>query len=601
MLYGAGAAGGRARRALHPALVQDQRRRVPARHPGRPALAHRRLHVPERCLPRRAASSARAGAARRCWRARATPRRPPTATIRGFGSGRSARRISTFTRTRARKRWRGGSRRSPNASATKLEPVLGRAARPRAGDPRRPDRSRRTAGRRRSPTTRSRSRRCRRRRRRSSATRPTGSSWSSRTNTRTSSTSIASRGFMQGVRRVFGRVPVAFPERVPAGLAGRRPRDVRGEPDDRPGAHSRRRLPRDRGRRRGGAAASSRSIAPAAGSTDWPGGHAPYAYGAYFHQFLADRYGPERLARLADATSGRVPFFGGGAFKNVFGRSAGGSVEGLPRRARDGRRPRPDDTTRGTRLTRHGFTVTAPRVAADGDDLLRASSNPHGFPALMRLPPGGQPARVAWRALREPHVGPRRLDRVRSARARALGRAATPISTRSAAPTAGRVRRLTRDARAGDPDLSPDGRQIVCTVQATGRRALALIDFPPPAVDGRRGPRRRRGGRTSPGRAGRRTAGTIVAARRYARRGYELVLVDPATGAIATLAVARTRRAPGHAVLDARRRPASSSPPLSATRPFNVFAVDVATRRRPPDHRHARRRAVSGAARRTAR
>ena len=45
----------------------------------------------------------------------------------------------------------------------------------------------------------------------------------------------------------------------------------------------------------------------------------------------------------------------------------------------------------------------------------------------------------------------------------------------------GPVRRLTKNARAGDPDLSPDGRRIVCTVQATGRRALALLDFTPAA------------------------------------------------------------------------------------------------------------------------
>ena len=117
-------------------------------------------------------------------------------------------------------------------------------------------------------------------------------------------------------------------------LADRGDRDVRGEPDDRRGTRAGGRFPRDR--RRGGArtAGSSRSIASAAGSIDWPGGNAPYAYGAYFHQFLADRYGAERLTQLADATAGRVPFFGDGAFKQVFGRSRRRSVARLPRRAR---------------------------------------------------------------------------------------------------------------------------------------------------------------------------------------------------------------------------------------------------------------------------
>src|SRR4030095_650662 len=41
------------------------------------------------------------------------------------------------------------------------------------------------------------------------------------------------------------------------------------------------------------------------GLVDWPGGSAQYAYGAYFHQYLADRYGPESIAKLAEANSGR--------------------------------------------------------------------------------------------------------------------------------------------------------------------------------------------------------------------------------------------------------------------------------------------------------
>src|SRR5205814_581563 len=62
----------------------------------------------------------------------------------------------------------------------------------------------------------------------------------------------------------------------------------------------------------------------AAGGLDrWPSGDAAYAYGGYFHQYLADRFGAEKLVALADATSGRVPYFGTGAFRRVFGESVG--------------------------------------------------------------------------------------------------------------------------------------------------------------------------------------------------------------------------------------------------------------------------------------
>src|SRR5262249_43151343 len=103
------------------------------------------------------------------------------------------------------------------------------------------------------------------------------------------------RGFMQGVRRVFGRAPLVFSNsylpiwqieglavfeeswmtgegRIPAG-------DFRAIVDV-AGAHGRFE-PIDRA---GG------------GLVDWPAGNAAYAYGAYFHQYLADRFGPERLS-----------------------------------------------------------------------------------------------------------------------------------------------------------------------------------------------------------------------------------------------------------------------------------------------------------------
>jgi hypothetical protein len=46
-------------------------------------------------------------------------------------------------------------------------------------------------------------------------------------------------------------------------------------------------------------------------------------------------------------------------------------------------------------------------------------------------------------------------------------------------PGAGGTRRLTRHARAADPDVARDGETIVCTVQETGRRVLATMKLPP--------------------------------------------------------------------------------------------------------------------------
>ena len=330
------------------------------------------------------------------------------------------------------------------------------------------------------------------------------------------------RGFMQGLRRVFGRVAVVFPN-------GFLPRwQVEGlatfEESRMTGAG---RVPAGDFRAIVNVAAASGRFEPidrASGDiTDWPGGHAAYAYGAYFHQFLADRYGAERIAQLADVTAGRVPFFGAGGFKKVFGRSA----PALWKEFRDSRpAPAASRTDAGARrLTNHGFTVTASRVAEDGT-IFYGVSNPHGFPALMRLRPGEEPTRVAWRALggrtaaRGDWLVFDQIERVRSV--------ALQSDLFAVRKDGGRVHRLTRGARLGDPDLSPDAQRIVSTVQATGRRALAilpfttstsatvrmLVDDPDADYDG---PRWSPDGRQ------------IAAARRY-KGGFELVLVDPESG-----------------------------------------------------------------------
>lgn len=376
-----------------------------------------------------------------------------------------------------------------------------------------------------------------------------------------------SRGFMQGLRSVFGRVPVVFPNGfLPAwqieGIATFQESRMTGAG----------RVPSGDFRAIVDVAAARGVFEPidrAAGDiTDWPGGHAPYAYGAYFHQFLADRYGTERIARLADVTAGRVPFFGMGGFKKVFGRSASDLWNEF--RASRAALPASRTDTNARRLTHHGFTVTALRVARDGT-VFYGLSNPHGFPALMRLRPGEVPSRLAWRAL-----GGRTavqgdwvvFDQVERVRSVALHSDLFAIRKEG-----GRVRRLTRGARLADPDLSPDGQRIVSTVQATGRRALAIVPFTPSAPAAVRtvaddpdadydGPRWSPDGRR------------IAAARRY-QGAFELVLVDAESGRVRVL----LRRSDARVVTPSWSPDGDSLLFSAADRsaPFNVFRIDVTT------------------------
>jgi hypothetical protein len=276
-----------------------------------------------------------------------------------------------------------------------------------------------------------------------------------------------STGLFGGLRRVFGRHPVLLPNVfVPLwqieGLATYYESATTGEGRI-PAGDFRSMLHR--------AAAAGRVSLDRASSVrvDWPSGNTPYLYGGYFHQYLAETYGEDSLAKLANATAGRIPYLSSGAYKRVFGQSLGDlwrefergaavDPEGLPNAA--------------TRLTQHGFVVSFPEYSPDGR-LFYSISNPHRFPALMERAADGAVREIVTR------VGGGRMsagdrtivfDQVEYVRSVGLQSDVYAVSTET-----GHVQRLTREARAADPDVSPDRSMIVCTVQGADRRYLATL------------------------------------------------------------------------------------------------------------------------------
>jgi Tol biopolymer transport system component len=376
-----------------------------------------------------------------------------------------------------------------------------------------------------------------------------------------------SRGFMNGVRHVFGRAPLVFPNSfLPIwqieGLATYEESRQTGE--GRIYAGDFRAIVDSAARQRRFATIDRAG----GGLDDWPAGNAAYAYGAYFHQYLSDRYGADRLDALADATAGRLPLFGAGAFAHVFGKPLGDLWrEFAAVHVREAPPPGATDTA-ARRLTHDGFVVDAPRVAADGRVYYR-TSNADGFPALMTID-GASARRLAWRvfgdrtSVRGDWVVFDQLVRVRSV---------AVMSDLYAMPRGGgRVIRLTREARAADPDISPDGRRIACVVLRPGRRALALLDFDPRGapvalrllVDDPQSDYS--GPRWSPD-------GTQIVAERRTAGVYQLVVVDAARGSVRPL-VSR-----GHArVVTPAWMPDGATILFAADpgdEPFNIFAIDV--------------------------
>jgi hypothetical protein len=281
-----------------------------------------------------------------------------------------------------------------------------------------------------------------------------------------------SGGMLGGLRHLFGRLPFFYPNLfLPdwqiEGLATFEESQITGQG----------RVPAGDFRMLLHTAAAAGRFAPldraTSGVIDWPRGASSYLYGAYFHQYLADRFGAETLSRLARETAGRLPFTGSRAFKTVYGRPLGDLWRDFERETT--RRAASGAGAVRERLTVHGFTVTSPAFTPDGR-LFYSVSDPHGFPALRERLPDGRSREVASR------YGGNRLSAGGNLLAFDQLEYDGPVALYSdlyARPAdGGGTRRLTDGARAADPDVSPDGRTIVCTVQEPGRRSLATSVVP---------------------------------------------------------------------------------------------------------------------------
>ena len=294
-----------------------------------------------------------------------------------------------------------------------------------------------------------------------------------------------SEGWAGVVRRLFGRVPVAFPNLLLPlwqieGLATFEESIVTGE--GRLDARDFRAIEREAAR--GGALEPIDRVN--GGLTAWPNGLAPYAYGLGFHAYLAERYGGDALAALATRTARSLPYAGSRAFEHVFGRPLGALWRDYQDSLAASAGP-PAAVGDATRLTHHGFMVSGPRFAppacrACPEEIVYSVRTPDGFPSLNAVTLDGRPARrLATRYLGSTSGVSRDVvvfDQQELRRNVGLYGDLYLLERAT-----GRVRALTSSARLQDPDLSPDGRSIVCVREGRGQRDLVLVRLSPGSSD----------------------------------------------------------------------------------------------------------------------
>jgi WD40-like Beta Propeller Repeat len=218
-------------------------------------------------------------------------------------------------------------------------------------------------------------------------------------------------------------------------------------------------------------------------TTDWPGGAGVYSYGVGFHQYLADRFGADTLAAMAEATARRLPYLASGAFRKVYGESLGdlwrdyeSSVTAAV--------ATPNVSDAGiTRLTHQGFSISGPRFDPDACtgcplSIVYSAVNPRGFPALYRVgADGADPEQLATRYLGSSSAVGRDgiyFDQLELRRNIGLYGDLYLLSRAD-----GRVHQLTSETRLQDPDLSPDGSTLVCVQNRPGHRDLVLVPLKP--------------------------------------------------------------------------------------------------------------------------
>lgn len=210
------------------------------------------------------------------------------------------------------------------------------------------------------------------------------------------------------------------------------------------------------------------------GLTDWPTGQGPYAYGVGFHQYLADRFGAEKLAELANATARRVPYTAPPVFRRVFGESLG-SLWSDYQHALSATVEPPALDVGITQLTHHGFVAGGPRFDRASGEIVYSKRTPDAFPSLERLGAEGSTRTLATRyfgltaGLARTAIY---FDQLEYERNVALLSDLYRLDRAS-----GRVERTTHGARLRDPDVSPDGATIAAVREAVGHRDLVTLNL----------------------------------------------------------------------------------------------------------------------------
>ena len=212
----------------------------------------------------------------------------------------------------------------------------------------------------------------------------------------------------------------------------------------------------------------------------WPMNTVRYLYGAYFYQYIAERYGPEKITELVERYSNNLlPFFIGNNSRRVLGKD----LAPLWNDFRDHLRTRFSaeiDAIRqageisGTALTRSGYFTRSPQLTDDGD-IYYLERDLQTEPRLMVLRHGAtRPETVA--ELRGSSIDLHPSAGIVGAEVDAVNNTNQFSDLYHVDPASGEKTRLTHGQRYLQATWSPDGRSIIAVHNTLGQHALHRLD-----------------------------------------------------------------------------------------------------------------------------
>lgn len=280
------------------------------------------------------------------------------------------------------------------------------------------------------------------------------------------------------------------------------------------------------------------------GLDSWPGGQAAYLFGAAFARHLDERHGEQALPKLVRAQSGKVvPYLDDLTARKELGRSfqaewdafRAGQVESARRFAAE---READGLTPSVALTDEGVRPKGARVSPDGAWIAYTSRPLDRDRRLRLVRADGSDGRDL--APRNAGDG---LSWSRDGRTLVYDELerhqtfSTRYDLRALEVESGRRRWITRGLRATEPDVAADGR-IVFVRRHAERSELALV---PLAGGDARDLTRSDAGTQWQGPRWSPDGARIAATRQLPGGRVELVLVDPASGAIEVVLGDRAR------------------------------------------------------------